>query len=149
MTGLREFAHQRRGLIRAAVSVAVAGVLLFFVLRAIRTADWLVALVTAPLAGVKLPRALLIGGLLIALSISAGLTALFWARSRRLIVTWLEGLPLPPALHQRLHVAIEELGSGSRPMLLVTATLAARIATGLQYFALFAALDQPISLVQV
>src|SRR5438034_823529 len=39
MTGLREFAHQRRGLIRAAVSVAVGGVLLFFVLRAIRTAD--------------------------------------------------------------------------------------------------------------
>jgi len=247
MMGLREFAHQRRGLIRAAVSVAVGGVLLFFVLRAIRTADlletlsdispglavlagigafsfivarawryrlllsvdrsnsgtllaitfaswgaslilpgpsgdaafvWLartrlktpvavgagaavlsrlldvaslvlVALVTAPLAGVKLPRALLIGGLLIALSISAGLTALFWARSRRLIVTWLEGLPLPTTLHQRLHVAIEELGSGSRPMLLVTATLAARIATGLQYFALFAALDQPISLVQV
>jgi len=34
-------------------------------------------------------------------------------------------------------------------MLLVAATLAARIATGLQYFALFAAIEQPISLVQV
>src|SRR5438093_13066116 len=197
MTGLREFAHQRRGLIRAAVSVGVAGLLLFFVLRLIRTADlletlsdispglavlagvaaftfivarawryrlllsverskngrllaitfaswgaslvlpgpsgdaafvWLartrlktpvavgagaavlsrlldvaslvlIALATAPLAGVNLPRALLIGGLLIALLISAGLTAMFWARSRRLIVTWLESLPLPPALH--------------------------------------------------
>src|SRR5204862_8217768 len=32
---------------------------------------------------------------------------------------------------------------------LVAATLAARIATGLQYFALFAAIEQPISLVQV
>ena len=247
MTALRRFADRRRGLIRAAVSVGVAGLLLFFVLRAIRTGDlvetlsdispglavlagvaaftfivarawryrlllsversksgtllaitfaswgaslvlpgpsgdasfvWLarnrlktpvavgagaavlsrlldvaslvlVALATAPLAGVKLPRALLIGGLLIALAISAGLTALFWAPSRRLIVIWLEGLPVPPALHQRLHVAVEELGSGSRPMLLVTATLAARIATGLQYFALFAAIDQPISLVQV
>ena len=247
MTALQWLRRQRRGLLRAAVSVAVGGVLLFFVLRAIRTADlvetlsdispglavlaaigafafivarawryrlllgiersktgtllaitfasWgaslvlpgpsgdaafvllartrlktpvavgagaavlsrlldvaslvLIALATAPLAGVNLPRALLIGGLLIALLISAGLTAMFWARSRRLIVTWLESLPLPPALHQRLHVAIEELGSGSRPMLLVAATLAARIATGLQYFALFAAIEQPISLVQV
>ena len=247
MIAARRFAGRRRGLIRAVVSIAVGGVLLFFVLRAIRTADlvetlsdlkpglavlaaigafsfiaarawryrlllgtprsaggtllgitfaswgaslvlpgpsgdaafvWLarsrlktpvavgagaavlsrlldvaslvlVALATAPLAGVNLPRVLLIGGLLIALMISAGLTALFWARSRRLIVTWLEGLPLPAGLHQRLHVAIEELGSGSRPMLLVTATLAARVATGLQYFALFAAIDQSISLVQV
>src|SRR5438128_1221885 len=127
MTALRRFAGQRRGLIRAAVSVGVAGLLLFFVLRLIRTADLLETLS----------------------DISPGLAVLFWARSRRLIVIWLEGLPLPPALHQRLHVAVEELGSGSRPMLLVTATLAARIATGLQYFALFAAIDQPISLVQV
>ena len=182
MTALQWLRRQRRGLLRAAVSVAVGGVLLFFVLRAIRTADlvetlsdispglavlaaigafafivarawryrlllgiersktgtllaitfasWgaslvlpgpsgdaafvllartrlktpvavgagaavlsrlldvaslvLIALATAPLAGVNLPRALLIGGLLIALLISAGLTAMFWARSRRL-----------------------------------------------------------------
>src|SRR2546423_1517919 len=127
MTALQWLRRQRRGLLRAAVSVAVGGVLLFFVLRAIRTADLVETLS----------------------DISPGLTAMFWARSRRLIVTWLESLPLPPALHQRLHVAIEELGSGSRPMLLVAATLAARIATGLQYFALFAAIEQPISLVQV
>src|SRR5437773_12269632 len=38
MTALR---RQRRGLLRAAVSVAVGGVLLFFVLRDIRTADLL------------------------------------------------------------------------------------------------------------
>src|SRR5438093_654002 len=38
----------------------------------------LIALATAPLAGVNLPKALLIGGLLIALLISAGLTAMFW-----------------------------------------------------------------------
>src|SRR5438128_392178 len=41
MTALRRFAGQRRGLIRAAVSVGVAGLLLFFVLRLIRTADLL------------------------------------------------------------------------------------------------------------
>jgi len=108
----------------------------------------LIALVTAPLAGVGLPRVFLVGGLLVALLIAAGLTALFYERTRRIIVRWLEALPLPAGLHERLHVAIEELGSGSRPAMLVIATLAARVATGLQYFALFAAIE-PLSLVQV
>src|SRR5256885_14848289 len=64
-------------------------------------------------------------------------------------MSWLNHLPRPSSTPDRLHFAIEELGSGSRPALLVTATLAARLATGLQYFALFAAIDQPLSLVQV
>ena len=109
----------------------------------------LVALVMAPLAGVALPRPLLGGGVGLAVLIAAGLTALFWSGSRRALVGWLERLTLPPTIHERLHVAIEELGSGSRPLLLVAATLAARVATGLQYFVLFAAIDQPLSLVQV
>jgi uncharacterized membrane protein YbhN (UPF0104 family) len=109
----------------------------------------LVALITAPLAGVMLPGALLGGGVALALLIAIGLTALFWNQPRRIIVGWLERLALPPSIHDRLHVAIEELGSGSRPALLVAATVAARVATGLQYFALFAAIDQPLSLVQV
>ena len=109
----------------------------------------LIALVMAPLAGVVLPRPLLGGGLGLALLIAAGMTALFWSRSRRALTGGLERKALPPRLHDRLHVAIEELGSGSRPLLLVTATLAARVATGLQYFFLFAALDHPLSLVQV
>jgi len=109
----------------------------------------LVALITAPLAGVMLPGALLGGGVALALLIALGLTALFWNQPRRIIVSWLERLALPPSIHDRLHVAIEELGTGSRPVLLVAATVAARVATGLQYFALFAAIDQPLSLVQV
>jgi hypothetical protein len=109
----------------------------------------LIALVTAPLAGVVLPRPLLGGGVGLAVLIAAGLTALFWSRSRRALTGWLERRPLPPRIRERLHVAIEELGSGSRPLLLVTATLAARVATGLQYFFLFAALDHSLSLVQV
>jgi hypothetical protein len=109
----------------------------------------LVALITAPLAGVILPRPLLGGGVALALLIAAGLTALFWSRTRRQIVSWLERLALPASIHERLHSAVDELGSGSRPGLLVAATLAARVATGLQYFALFAAIDQSLSLVQV
>ena len=108
-----------------------------------------VALITAPLAGVILPKALLGGGVALALLIALGLTALFWSRPRGAIVGWLERLALPASLHERLHFAIEELGSGSRPALLVAATVAARVATGLQYFALFAAIDQPLPLVQV
>ena len=109
----------------------------------------LVALITAPLAGVILPGALLGGGVVLALLIAAGLTALFWSRPRRIIAGWLERLALPASIDERLHFAIEELGTGSRPVLLVMATLVARVATGLQYFALFAAIDQPLSLVQV
>ena len=109
----------------------------------------LIALITAPLAGVIMPRPLLAGGVALALLIAAGLSGLFWSRSRRSIVAWLERLALPASIHERLHFAIEELGSGSRPALLLAATLTARVATGLQYFALFAAIDQPLSLVQV
>src|SRR5436190_23592131 len=75
----------------------------------------LVALITAPLAGVILPRALLGGGVALALLIATGLTALFWSRPRGAIVGWMERLSLPASLHERLHFAIEELGSGSRP----------------------------------
>lgn len=109
----------------------------------------LVALITAPLAGVILPRLILVAGAALALLIAAGLTGLFWSRPRRAIVGWLEHLSLPPGIHERLHFAIEELGSGSRPALLLLATLAMRVATGLQYFLLFAAIDQPLSMVQV
>jgi uncharacterized membrane protein YbhN (UPF0104 family) len=109
----------------------------------------IIALLTAPLAGVRLPAALLAGGLIIAVVIAGCLTALFWDRPRTRITRWLETLPLPAGFHTRLHDALEELGSGSRPALLVAATAVARLATGLQYFALFAAIDHPLSLVQV
>ena len=133
--------------LKAPVAVGVGAALLSRLLDVVSLL--LVALITAPLAGVILPRPLLAGGVALALLIAAGLTALFWSRTRRVIVTWLERLALPASIHERLHFAVEELGSGSRPALLVAATLAARVATGLQYFALFAAIDQPLSLVQV
>lgn len=146
-SGDAAFVMLARTRLQAPVAVGVGAALLSRLLDV--ASLLLVALITAPLAGVILPRPLLGGGAALALLIAAGLTALFWSRSRRALVGWLEGLTLPRTIHERLHVAIEELGSGSRPLLLVAATLAARVATGLQYFVLFAAIDQPLSLVQV
>jgi len=146
-SGDAAFVMLSRTRLKAPVAVGVGAALLSRLLDV--ASLLLVALITAPLAGVVLPGALLGGGVVLALLIAAGLTALFWSRSRRIIAGWLERLALPASLHERLHFAIEELGTGSRPALLVMATLGARVATGLQYLALFAAIDQPLSLVQV
>jgi uncharacterized membrane protein YbhN (UPF0104 family) len=146
-SGDAAFVVLARTRLKAPVAVGVGAALLSRLLDV--ASLLLVALVTAPLAGVHLPRILLIGGVVVAVLIGIGLTALFWGPSRRVLVSRLERLALPPAIHERLHFAIEELGSGSRPALLVTATLVARVATGLQYYALFAAIGQPLSLVQV
>jgi len=146
-SGDAAFVMLARTRLKAPVAVGVGAALLSRLLDV--ASLLLVALITAPIAGVILPRALLAGGVAIALLIAAGLTSLFWGPTRRRIVSWLERLALPTSIHERLHFAVEELGSGSRPALLVAATLAARVATGLQYFALFAAIDQPLSLVQV
>jgi hypothetical protein len=146
-SGDAAFVMLARTRLKAPVAVGVGAALLSRLLDV--ASLLLVALITAPLAGVILPRPLLGGGVALALLIAAGLTALFWSRTRRQIVSWLERLALPASIHERLHSAVDELGSGSRPGLLVAATLAARVATGLQYFALFAAIDQSLSLVQV
>jgi lysylphosphatidylglycerol synthase-like protein len=146
-SGDAAFVMLARTRLKAPVAVGVGAALLSRLLDV--ASLLLVALITAPLAGVILPRPLLGAGVALALLIAAALTALFWSRTRRRIVRWLERLALPPSIHERLHFAVEELGSGSRPALLVAATLVARVATGLQYFALFAAIDQPLSLVQV
>jgi lysylphosphatidylglycerol synthase-like protein len=146
-SGDAAFVMLARTRLKAPVAVGVGAAVLSRLLDV--TSLLLVALITAPLAGVRLPGALLGGGVALALLIAGGLTALFWSRARRSVVRWLERLALPASIHERLHFAIEELGSGSRPALLATATLAARVATGLQYFALFAAIHQPLSLVQV
>jgi uncharacterized membrane protein YbhN (UPF0104 family) len=146
-SGDATFVVLARTRLRAPVAVGTGAVVLSRLLDL--ASLLLVALVMAPLAGVRLPRPLLAGGVALAILIGAGLTAVFWGRPRRALVGWLERLALPRSIHDRLHLAIEELGSGSRPALLVAATLAARVATGLQYFALFAAIDQPLSPVEV
>ena len=146
-SGDAAFVMLARTRLKAPVAVGVGAALLSRLLDL--SSLLLVALITAPLAGVILPGALLGGGIALALLIAGGLTALFWSRPRATIVAWVERLSLPASIHERLHFAIEELGSGSRPALLVSSTLVMRVATGLQYFALFAAIHQPLSLVQV
>jgi Lysylphosphatidylglycerol synthase TM region len=146
-SGDAAFVMLARTRLKAPVAVGVGAALLSRLLDV--ASLLLVALIAAPLAGVHLPGPLLGGGIALAVLIAAGLTALFWSRTRGVIVAWVERLSLPASVHERVHFAIEELGSGSRPVLLVMATLAMRIATGLQYMALFAAINQPLSLVQV
>jgi len=109
----------------------------------------LIALVTAPLAGVILPRPVLAGGAALAVVIATGLAALFARRSRHALLRWVERRSLPAAIGRPLHTAIDELGSAHQPAMLVLVTLLARLATGAQYALLFAALDQPLSIVQV
>jgi uncharacterized membrane protein YbhN (UPF0104 family) len=146
-SGDATFVWLTRSRLKTPVAVGVGAALLSRLLDVASLV--IIALVTAPIAGVRLPRLLLVGGVLVAVVIAAGLTALFWDRPRGVIVTWLERLRLPTAIHERLHFAVEELGSGSRPFLLVTGTIAGRVATMVQYLALFAALGQALSPVQV
>jgi len=146
-SGDAAFVMLARTRLKAPVAVGIGAALLSRLLDL--ASLLLVALITAPLAGVHLPGPLLAGGIGLALLIAGGLTALFWSRPRGVIVSWVERLALPASVHERVHFAIDELGSGSRPALLMTATLAMRVATGLQYMALFAAINQPLSLVQV
>src|SRR2546430_398453 len=72
----------------------------------------LVALITAPLAGVILPRAMLGGGVGLALLIAVGLTALFWSRPRGAIVRWLERLSLPQAALGWLFLSLSATADG-------------------------------------
>lgn len=109
----------------------------------------LIALLAAPLAGGIVPRAALLLGVFLAVGVIAGLVALFWDQPRRAIVARLGTLPVAGRLVARVEPALHELGEGSRPIALVASTVTARLATSIQYWALFAAIGQPISYWQV
>jgi glycosyltransferase 2 family protein len=109
----------------------------------------LIALLLAPLAGGIVPKVALVLGTVLAILIVAGLVALFWDRTRHAIVRRLVQLPVVGRAVARVEPALHELGADSRPLAMIGTTLAARIATGLQYWALFAAIGQPLSFWQV
>jgi hypothetical protein len=109
----------------------------------------LIALLAAPLAGGIVPRVALVLGSALAVLIVIGLVALFWDRPRHAIVGRLVQLPVVGRFVARVEPALHELGADSRPLAMIATTAAARVATGLQYWALFAAIGQPLSFWQV
>ncbi len=109
----------------------------------------LIALLLAPLAGGIVPRAALVLGSVLAVLIVIGLVALFWDHTRHAILARLVQLPVLGRFVARVEPALHELGADSRPWAMITTTVAARLATGLQYWALFAAIGQPLSFWQV
>ena len=103
-----------------------------------------VGLLTAPLAGVRLP---LLGQLAVLAAIgavAAVLGGLLWGPSRRRLGRLLWRLPFAARYAGRLEEGLAELArSGSLSQLLL-ATAAARLFTALQYLALFAAVGLPL-----
>jgi uncharacterized membrane protein YbhN (UPF0104 family) len=141
------FVWQTRIRLRTPVAVGIGASLIVRILDG--ASLLLIALLTASAEGVILPRyvaalATVLAGLLVGL-----LTALLWDRPRRWILPRLEALPLVGGIVSRIAPALEELGTGSRTLLLIASTAAARVFTGLQYLALFAAIGHPLSFWQV
>jgi uncharacterized membrane protein YbhN (UPF0104 family) len=146
-TGDAAFVWLARSRLGTPVAIAAGAALLS---RLLDVASLVViALVTAPLAGVKLPGFVLAGGSAVSVLMAASLVALFNRRSRRALLTLLTALPVPTVIRRPLHAAIDQLGADHQAPALLLVTLLARLATSLQYFLLFAALDQPLSMVQV
>ena len=141
------FVWQVRVRLRAPVALGIGAALIARILDG--ASLLLIALLTASADGVKLPRYVAVIATVLALLLAGLLTALLWDRPRRWILPRLEGLGIVGQLVSRLAPALEELGSGSRTALLIVSTVAARVFTGLQYLALFAAIGHPLSFWQV
>ena len=141
------FVWQTRVRLRIPVPVGIGAALISRILDG--ASLLLIALLTASAEGVALPR--FVAGIATVLAaLLAGLLAvLLWDRPRRWILPRLKTLGIVGRLVGRLAPALEELGSGSRTVLLIVSTAAARIFTGLQYLALFAAIGHPLSFWQV
>ena len=141
------FVWQTRVRLRTPVAVGIGASLIVRILDG--ASLLLIALLTASTEGVILPRYVAALATALAVVLVALLTALLWDRPRRWILPRLEALPLAGGLVSRIAPALEELGTGSRTLLLIASTAAARVFTGLQYLALFAAIGHPLSFWQV
>ena len=140
------FVWQTRVRLRTPVSLGIGAALIARILDG--ASLLLIALVTASAEDVALPRFVAGAAAVVAVLFVCLLTAVFWDRPRRWILPRLEGLRLVGGLVSRLAPALEELGTGSRTILLVASTAAARVFTGLQYLALFAAIGHPLTFTQ-
>jgi hypothetical protein len=104
----------------------------------------LVGLVTAPLAGVRLPLMAQLGvGLAIA-ALLAVLAGLLWGPTREWLSRLLRRLPYVGRRVGRLEAGLAEIGRGRSLVGLILSTATARLFTALQYLALFAAVGLPL-----
>jgi uncharacterized membrane protein YbhN (UPF0104 family) len=104
----------------------------------------LVGLLTAPLAGVKLPLIAQLGAGLAMAAILAVLAGLLWAPSRGRLGRLLGRVPRAGRYVERLDAALAELAHGRSLVQLILSTAAARLFTAFQYLALFAAVGLPL-----
>lgn len=107
-----------------------------------------IGLCTAPLAGARLPAPVWVaatGALLAGVALMAGLRR---RRFRAPLLGLLERVPAGGRLARRADLALDELGGGRRLAGLAVTTLLARVATAVQYTALFAALGQTLTIWQ-
>ncbi len=140
------FVWQTRVRLRTPVSLSIGAALIARILDG--ASLLLIALVTASAEEVALPRFVAGAATVMAVLLVCVLTALLWDRPRRWVLPRLEGQRFVGRLVSRVAPALEELGSGSRTILLIASTAAARLFTGVQYLALFAAIGHPLTFTQ-
>jgi len=109
----------------------------------------LIALSTAFLADIRVPRGVLLGALALTSAVLGVLIAMLWSRPRRVMLAWLASLPIGNRFAGRMEPALDQLSSSGSLGGLVASTVAARCSTALLYLVLFAAVGQPLSLWQV
>jgi hypothetical protein len=107
-----------------------------------------VGLVTAPLAGARLPVVVWVAAAAVLLAGALVLAGLRRQRWRAPLLALLARLPGGRRVAGRADEVLEELGGWRRSLGLAGTTLFARVATAVQYTALFAALGQSLTLWQ-
>lgn len=109
----------------------------------------LIALLTAPLAGVRLPRAVTLGAAVLAVILLLLLGGLCVARVRRPLLAAVLRIPLLNRLAPFIEPAVEHLAEQRGRTGAAALTIAARLFTAVQYLALFGAIGHPLAFVQV
>src|SRR5437773_1359767 len=99
----------------------------------------LVGLLTAPLAGVRLPLMAQLGVGVAIMALLAVLIGLLWGPTRERLGRLLRRLPYVGRYVERLEAGLEELSRARSLVQLILSTGAARLFTAMQYLALFAA----------
>lgn len=108
------------------------------------TSLMLVLLLSALLAGVRLPAGVQLAAVAGIVVLGGLVTAVLWPRTRPLVLALLHGLPLVRHRLRDVDEGLEGLGRGRAVLQLVASTIAARLCTQMQYLALFAAVGLPL-----